>query len=72
MAILCWFFKTNPGSNISRNSSFTATYLPSLKPSKYDEQDMWDTAGENNSLMTFFYGSLQMDVLGLADQQELI
>ena len=32
----------NPGSNIPKNSSCTATYLPSLKPSK---SDMWDTAG---------------------------
>ena len=23
-----------------------ATYLPSQKPSKLDEQDMWDTTGE--------------------------
>ena len=28
------------------NNSCTATYLPSLKPSKLDKQDMWDTAEE--------------------------
>ena len=38
--------QTNPGSNIPQNSNCTATYLPSLKPSKLDKQDMWDTAEE--------------------------
>ena len=28
------------------SNSCTDTYLPSLKPSKKDKQDMWDTAGE--------------------------
>ena len=32
---------TNPGSN-----SCMATYLLSLKPSKWDEQGIWETAGE--------------------------
>ena len=36
----------NPGSNIPQNSSCTATYHPSRKPSKLDESDMRDTAGE--------------------------
>ena len=36
----------NPGSNILQNSSCTATDLPSQKPSKLDEQDIRDTAGE--------------------------
>ena len=33
---------TNPGSNTPQSSSCMATYLPSLKPSKLDEQDMQD------------------------------
>ena len=37
---------TNPGGNISKNSSFTATYQPSWKPSIFDEQYMWDTFEE--------------------------
>ena len=37
---------TNPGSNIPQNSSYTDTYLLSLKPSKWDEQVMRDTAGK--------------------------
>ena len=36
---------TNPGSNISQNSICMATYLPSLKPSKSDKQDIQGTAG---------------------------
>ena len=36
----------NHGSNIPQNSSCMATYLLSLKLSKKDGQDMWDTAGE--------------------------
>ena len=36
----------NPGSNIPQNSSYTVTYLPSLKSFKSDELDMQDTAGE--------------------------
>ena len=37
---------TNPGSNIPQNSIYTVTYLPSQKPSKLDEQNIWDTSGE--------------------------
>ena len=46
-----------------------ATYLPSLKLSKYDEQDMQDTAREvrMNSQATF---SLHMDVKVLDNQLE--
>ena len=49
---------TNPGSNIPQNTSCMATYLLSLKLSKLDEQDMWDTAGEvrTNLWATFSYG----------------
>ena len=35
-----------PGSNIPQNGSCMATYLPSLKPSKSDKQDMPDTVEE--------------------------
>ena len=31
---------TNPGTNSSQESSCMATYYPSQKPSKLDEQDM--------------------------------
>ena len=37
---------TNSECNIPQNSSCTATYIPSLKPSKSDEQAIRDTAGE--------------------------
>ena len=40
---LCW---TNPGSNIPQNSSCAATFLPSLKRFKLDEQYMRDSVGE--------------------------
>ena len=33
-------------SNNPQSSCCTAIYLPSLRPSKYDEQDMQDTTGE--------------------------
>ena len=39
-------YSTNPEGNIPENSSCTATYLPSRKPSKLDEPVMRDTAGE--------------------------
>ena len=52
----------------------TATYLLSQKLYKYEEQDMRDADGEarTNSFDTFFYGSLHMDVVVFADEQELI
>ena len=64
LSMLYW---TNPGSNIPQNSSCTATYLPSQKPSKLDKQDMLDTAGEvrTNSWVTFSYGPLHTDELEL-------
>ena len=34
----------NPRSNIPQNSSYTATYLPSLELFKSDEEDIQDTA----------------------------
>ena len=37
---------TRPGGNIPQNSICTATYQPSQKPSKLDEPDMLNTAGE--------------------------
>ena len=39
-------YSTNPGSNIPHSSSCTAIYRPSRRPSKLDEQDMRETAGE--------------------------
>ena len=38
---------TNPGVNIPQNNTCTATYCPSQKPSKIDEQDMWDEVISN-------------------------
>ena len=43
---LCKLYWTSPGSSIPQNSSSTGANHPSRKPSKLDEQDMWDTAGE--------------------------
>ena len=41
----------------------TATYLPSLNPSKSDEQDTRNTAGgvRTNLSVTFFYEPYHMD-----------
>ena len=51
----CVLFWTNPESNIPQNSVCTASYVPSQKPSKLDEQNM---LGE----VTFSYGVLHMNV----------
>ena len=50
-----------------------ATYLQSQKTIQ-DKQDVWDTAREakSNSWMMFFCEPLHIDMLMLADQQELI
>ena len=47
-----------------------ATYLPFLKTSTLDEQDMRDTAGElrTNSKATFSYEPLHMDEQVLDNQ----
>ena len=42
----CKLYRTTPGGNTQQNSSCMATYHPSGKPSKLDEQDMQDTAGK--------------------------
>ena len=63
----CWeLCRTNPGRNIPQSSSYTATSLPSLKPSKSDEQD---TAGKvkTNSLAAFSPGPLHIDEQVLDD-----
>ena len=51
----------------------TAVRPPSLKPSKYDDQDMGNTAAEArmNSFVGFSYGSLHVDVPVLVDLLEL-
>ena len=56
-----------------RHNSCITTYLSSQKTSQKDKQDMRDTTGvaSMNSYKRF-YGSLQMYVLALADQQERI
>ena len=50
------------------------TDIPSLKPSKQDEQDMRNTAGKarTNSLVTFSYWPLQMVMLVQADTHEVL
>ena len=50
------------------------TSLPSLKPSKSDEQDLQDTTREvrRNSWVMFSSGPLHMDEQVLNDQLELI
>ena len=47
-----------------QNSSYTVTYLPSLKPFKADQEDMQDAAGDvkMSSLATFSCGLLHTDV----------
>ena len=63
-------YKRSPGGNKPQNSSFTATNLPSRKPSKLDEPDMRDTVGEvrANSYTMYSYGPLHMDEKTLNDQ----
>ena len=39
-------YRKNARGTVLQNSNYTVTYLPSLKPSKKDEQDMQDSAGE--------------------------
>ena len=59
---------------LEATSSYTATCLPSLKPSKPDEQDMLDTAGDirTNSLATTSSVSHHIDEQVLNDQLKLI
>ena len=59
---------------MSQNSSYTVTHHPSRRPSKYDEQDMRDTAGgaRTFSLATFSYGPLHTDAQVLYDLLEPI
>ena len=66
-------FLTNSGSSILQNGSCTASYDPSHKTSKQDEQDMWGTAGDvrTNTSMAFSYGLLLTEAPVLADQDEL-
>ena len=72
MSFVCFFDWTR--SNIPQNISCMGPYLPSLKLSKLDEQNMWDAAGEvrTNSSVIFSYGPLHIDVQVLDDQLELI
>ena len=42
----CKLYWTKSGGSIPQNSNSMATYHPSGKPSKLDEQDIWDSAGE--------------------------
>ena len=42
----CVLFWTDSGSSTRQNSSCSAIYLPSNKPSKKDEKDMLYTTGE--------------------------
>ena len=43
---VCYSYWTSPGGNTPQSNNYTATYLPSRKLSKLDEQVMQDTAGE--------------------------
>ena len=49
-------------------------HLPPISKTIPDKQNMWNTAGETrtNSSGIFFCGPQHMDVLALADQQEII
>ena len=48
-------------------------YGHTFKTSKWDKQDMWDTARESRMdlWVKFLYGPLHMDIPVLANQQEL-
>ena len=49
-------------------------HLPPISYTKEDKQQMWDSAGKvrTNSLVTFFYRPLHIDVPVFANQQGLI
>ena len=55
--------KVNLERSTQQNISDTAANIPSHKPSKWDEQDMLGTKGEErtNSSATFSDGLLHMD-----------
>ena len=66
-------FLTNSGSNTSQNSSRTTTYPPSLKPSKYDLQDILRIASEVRTKCVLFStltdtGCRQEDLPGAIDE----
>ena len=65
-------FWTNPRSSILQNSSCTATYLPSHKPPKSDEQDVLGTGQDvkTNLQVMFSDGLLHMDTPVLAGLQK--
>ena len=67
-------YRINPGGNVPQNSSCTATYHPSRKPSKINEQDMWYTAGEvgTNSWVLCSCEHLHKDGQEKVDQLETI
>ena len=47
----CELYWTSPGGSIPQSTRYTDTYQPSRKPSKLDEQDVQDTAGEERAQM---------------------
>ena len=53
-------FYAYAGRNTLKAVNVLATYLPSHKYTKYEEQNMWDTAGELMMNVTFFYGHWHM------------
>ena len=61
---------TNLGGNISQNSSCAATFIPSPKHSKLDEQDMQDIAREVRTNLKAMYSCepLHTDEQGLVNQ----
>ena len=70
----CTLFRTNPRNSIQENSSYRATYFPSHKLSKLDEQEMLGTADEVKTKQVFLVDIpvTYMDIPVLADLQKLI
>ena len=46
-----------------KTAACTATHLPSLKPSKFDEQDMWEKSGQTHKWHSI--GPLHRDEQGV-------
>ena len=54
----CKQYWISPGGNTRQGTNYTATYIPSQKPSKLDEPDTQDNAGEagTSSSVMYSYG----------------
>ena len=66
----CELYWASPGGSIPQNCSCMETFHPSRKPSKLDEQDMRDTAGEVRANSLVMHPSRSPSYGRLGDQLE--